>query len=64
MTQHLIWTADGAAVAVAVIAGVADWRRSRRTDLDATGWVPWRGIQMVGIFAAIAFAILAVHARS
>lgn len=61
MGDHLMWTADGVALAVAVFAGVADWRRARRANLDATGWVPWRGIQILAIFAAIAFAILAVH---
>lgn len=62
MGQHLIWAADGAALAVALLAGVADWRRNRRVDLDHSGWVPWRGIQMAGIFAAIGLTILAVHA--
>ena len=59
MGQHLIWTADGAALAIALLAGVADWRRTRRTNLDATGWVPWRGIQMAAIFAAVLLAALA-----
>lgn len=62
MGDHLIWVADGAAVAVVLVAGIADWRRGkRRTSLDDTGWVPWRGIQMTAIFAAIALAILALH---
>lgn len=62
MGEHLIWAADGVALGIALFAGVADWRRGRRTDLDHSGWVPWRGIQMTAIFAAIGLAILAVHA--
>jgi hypothetical protein len=61
MGDHLIWTADGAALALVLIAGIADWRRARRTNLDATGWVPWRGIQMAAIFAAIALTVIALH---
>ena len=60
--QAGLWTGTGAALVVAVIAGVMDWRRNRRRDLDATGWVPWRGIQVTGFFAALAFAIFAMHA--
>jgi hypothetical protein len=57
--QHWIWGADGAALAVALAAGVAESRRVRRHDLDRTGWVPWRGIQVTALFAALALAILA-----
>ena len=62
-TQAWLWTAAGAALALAVIAGVADWRRThRRRALDAVGWVPWRGLQVAGLFAAFLLALLAVHA--
>jgi hypothetical protein len=60
-TQHLLWTADGVALALVLVAGAADWRRSKRTNLDATGWVPWRGIQMAAIFAVVVLATLAVR---
>jgi hypothetical protein len=59
-TQGWMWTADGAALAVVILAGVADARRSRRPELDATGWVPWRGIQMFGFFALLVFTVLAL----
>lgn len=61
-TQHWIWGADGAALAVAIAAGLAESRRVRRHDLDRTGWVPWRGIQVAALFAALALAILAFKA--
>ena len=61
--QAWLWTAAGAAFALAVIAGTADWRRThRRRGLDAVGWVPWRGLQVSGLFAAFLLALLAVHA--
>jgi len=54
--------AGGAALALALAAGIAESRRDKRRHLDRTGWVPWRGIQIVAIFAALAFAILALKA--
>ena len=58
-TQQWLWSADGAALALVIVAGIAEWRRNRRRDLDATGWVPWRGLQVVGFFGLLAFTILA-----
>jgi hypothetical protein len=62
-TQAWYWTADGFALAVALLAGVADWRRvHRRKGFDDIGWVPWRGIQVAAAFAVLVFAVLAVKA--
>ena len=58
--QAAFWTGAGAALAVAVAAGVMDWRRHRRRDVDNVGWVPWGGIQVAALFAALACAVLAV----
>lgn len=58
--QHWYWIAGGAALAVALTAGVADLRRQRRDRLDDVGWVPWRGIQVAALFAALIVLILAV----
>jgi hypothetical protein len=60
--QAWAWTADGAALAVVVLAGVMDWRRDQRPDLDRPGWVPWRGIQAAGFFALLLLTIMAVNA--
>ena len=57
----LWWSAAGVAVVVAVLAGVADWRRDRRDDLDRVGWVDWRSTQMFALIAAAGFAIIAQH---
>ena len=61
MTAQGLWAAAAAALALAVLAGVADRRRERRRNLDESGWVPWRGIQVAALFAAVALAVLAAH---
>jgi len=58
--QHWTWIAGGAALLLAIIAGVADHRRHRRDSLDDIGWVPWRGIQVADVFGFLAAVILAV----
>ena len=58
--QHWLIGADGAALALAVVAGIAESRRNRRRSLDRPGWVPWRGLQVTAVFAIIAFTIWAV----
>ena len=60
MTQGWLWGADGAALALVMVAGVAEHRRHNRRNIDATGWMPWRGLQAVGFFALLAFTIVAV----
>ena len=60
--QGWLWGADGAALALVLVAAVADHRRQRRRDLDATGWMPWRGLQVLGIFALIAITMIALKA--
>jgi hypothetical protein len=59
-TQHWYWIAGGLALLIALIAGVADARRHRRDRLDEIGWVPWRGIQVAALFAAMIVLVLAV----
>ncbi|HEV7342011.1 MAG TPA: hypothetical protein VGN68_10265 [Sphingopyxis sp.] len=54
----LIVSAAGAAVAVA--AEVADYRRRNRRDVDAVGFMPWRGIMLTGVGVAILAAALAL----
>lgn len=59
-TQQWFWSAGGAALALVVLAGVAERRRVRRRDLDDTGWVPWPGIQAAAFFAVLVFTVLAL----
>jgi hypothetical protein len=58
--QHWYWIGGGAALLLAIIAGLADRRRSNRAYLDDAGWVPWRGLQVVAVFALLADVILAM----
>ncbi|HEX8641193.1 MAG TPA: hypothetical protein VF704_08550 [Allosphingosinicella sp.] len=61
-TQAWLWGADGAALALALVAGAADWRRMhRRRRLEAVGWVPWRGLQAAAWFAAVALLVIILH---
>ena len=62
MTQAGLWTGAGGALAVAVLSGLAEWRRGRRRNLDRVGWVPWTFVQVTALFVAMIFAILAVKA--
>ncbi len=63
MTQASSWVAAGAALTLAIVAGIADWRRThRRRAIDNVGWVPWRGIQATAFFLALAFVIVAMKA--
>jgi hypothetical protein len=63
MAQDWFWGADGVALALVVLAGVAENRRIRRRDLDNTGWVPWRGIQAAAFFAVLVLTVLALKAQ-
>ena len=57
--QAGLWTGAAAAALTAVFATVGDWRRGRRRNLDAVGWVPWQGLQMMAILLAVVLAALA-----
>jgi hypothetical protein len=46
---------EGAAVAallLAILAGIGDWRRRRRSDPDRVGMIDWRTLQFVALVAA------------
>lgn len=55
-----LWIGVGAFVAVAAGSGLADWRRTRRRDLDRVGWVPWTLIQIMAMLGAVVTAALAI----
>ncbi|WP_204992082.1 hypothetical protein [Sphingopyxis sp.] len=58
--QGSMLTVSAMGAAVAVVAEVADWRRRNRRDVDAVGFMPWRGIALVGVAVAILAAALAL----
>lgn len=49
------------ALAVALGAGLADWRHRRRDDLDRVTVFDWRSIQVFALIAAIIAFSLAVN---
>ncbi len=62
MTQvELYWAIAASALVVALACGLADWRRSRRRNLDAVGWVPWTFIQIIAIIVVLAASAAALH---
>ena len=54
-----LWGADGAALALVLVAGVAEHRRHHRRDVNGYGWMPWRGLQTVGFFALVILSMIA-----
>jgi hypothetical protein len=60
MGQEELWMIAGAAAVLAVVSGLADWRRGRRRELDRVGWVPWGFLQYAGMLGAVVAAALAV----
>jgi hypothetical protein len=58
--QAALWSGAGACAALAVAAGIAEHRRTRRRHLDRVGWVPWNAVQILAAFLAIAAAALAI----
>jgi amino acid transporter len=47
------------ALAVALLAGIADWRHRRRDDLDRVAWFDWRSVQVFALIGAIvAFSLV------
>jgi hypothetical protein len=57
-----LWGADGAALALVVVAGVAEHKRHHRRDVNGYGWVPWRGLQVTGFFGLVLFTMFALRA--
>jgi hypothetical protein len=58
--QATLWTAAASAGALAVAAGVAERRRSRRRDIDRVGWVPWTLVQVIALALAALMAAYAI----
>ena len=55
------WIAAASVAGLVVLAALAERRRSRRRDLEAIGWVPWRGIQVGACFLLVLILVLATH---
>ena len=47
---------------LALIAGFADWRRTRRRHIDRVGFMPWSFITVMAAMVTLFSAALAVQA--
>lgn len=56
-----LWIAAAAAVLIAITAGIADWRRRRRRDLDRIGPIYWPTIQVLALIVAAVCGALALR---
>jgi hypothetical protein len=55
------WMGAGSILALAVFAGIGDWRRRRRRDLDRIGIIDWPTLQVVALMAAAILASVAFN---
>ncbi|MEO5494148.1 MAG: hypothetical protein ABIR08_08985 [Sphingomonas sp.] len=57
--KQIAEAAVAVALAVALFAGVADWRHRKRDDLDRVAWFDWRSVQVFALIGAIvAFSLV------
>lgn len=43
----------GALLLVSVLAVWGQWRRRKRRDIDQVGWMPWRDVAALSLFAGL-----------
>ncbi|GAA4762405.1 hypothetical protein GCM10023219_03350 [Stakelama sediminis] len=55
-----LWIAVGGCLFLAILAGLAEYRRARRRNLDRVGIISWPGVQMLALIAALVLTILAL----
>lgn len=60
-THPGLWTAIAALALLAVFAGIADWRRKRRDDLDRVGMIYWPTVQVLALIAAVILGVIAFN---
>ncbi len=56
---QILTTAGVSAVIIAAIAWVQDIRRVHRKNLDRVGFMPWTGIFLLAVLAAVVLIALA-----
>lgn len=61
--QQQLWVGVGAALFLAVIAGLGERKRKRRDDLDRIGLISWPLVQVLSILAALILASMALNLR-
>lgn len=60
--QARLWSGVATLVALAVMSAFAERRRMRRSDPDRVGVVPWLGVQVFALVAALLLASVALNA--
>jgi len=50
----------GGLLILALVAGIAERRRSRRKSIDAVGWVPWLTVFFLAFFPGVILMVFAV----
>lgn len=53
------WAGAGVSLALAIFAGVGDWRRKRRANLDSIGIIDWPTVQVLALITAAILASIA-----
>ncbi|NBU83797.1 MAG: hypothetical protein EBS21_04185 [Sphingomonadaceae bacterium] len=61
--QVTLWTGCATAFGVAGLSAWADWRRARRTNIDAVGFMPWPLIMILSILIGAVLAAIALHRK-
>ncbi len=59
--QQQLWIGAGICVALAIIAGLGEFRRRKRRDFDGVGFMPWHLVQFLSLLGALMFAFAAFH---
>lgn len=56
----LLGLVAGGLLLVALVAAIAERRRSKRISIDAVGWVPWLTVFFLAFFPGVILMVLAV----
>lgn len=56
-----LWLAAGGAALIAILAALADRRRTARPDLDRITPLDWRTVQLAAIVAVLLLVSAALH---
>ncbi len=46
---------------LALWAGIADWRRTKRRDINDVGFMPWTAISALSLLVAVLCSAIAFH---
>lgn len=63
LMERFLWNGwaqvAAAALALAIVAGLFEWRRAHRKNADAVGLMPWQPIMILALIFALLSGILA-----